>query len=78
MTTAHEYTFDVKMFAVVTVRADDERTGRAIVLNAIDASELSRSRNNPLHAKKVVRSCTYYVDDESGPWLLEIDGREVD
>lgn len=75
--TSHEYAFDVKLYAVVRVRAKSECEGREAVLSFLDAADITSVVES--HAGRPhVAEASIYVDDETGPYLLEIDGEEVD
>lgn len=77
MTELHHYAFDIKLFAVVRVVASDEETARAAIEKHLDAADLMvafKDRDTTV----VVTEASLHVDDETGPFLFEIDNIEVD
>lgn len=73
----HHFTFDIKLFAVVRVVACDEATARAAIEKHLDAADLMVAFRDQ-DASVVVTEASVYVDDETGPYLTEVDGEDVD
>jgi hypothetical protein len=73
-----EYAFDVKLFAVVRVKAPDEAAARA-ALEEIECVDLSRA-NIDLPDGVEITEASLAADDSSipqGAELIEIDGEDV-
>ncbi len=68
-----EYAFDVKMFAIVRVLAETRAKAEEILSNAINRAELKLT---DLSGKRLHSSIS--VDDEAFPYLVEVDGIDVD
>lgn len=68
----HEYAFDVKVTAVVRVKAKSEKEARALLDHKLDAE-------TPPEAEALgIRLTEFSIDDATGPHLFEIDGVDVD
>lgn len=77
MTEVHEYAFDVKLFAVVRVVSTSEQTARTAMEQHLDAANISATSTGK-DASVFVTEASLYIDDETGPFLFEVDGVETD
>lgn len=68
----HEYAFDVKLFAVVRVRAKDEQTARDLIQNNVDGMDLSAGN---IYGDGWSLTLTEASADGE-PDLFEIDGED--
>lgn len=71
---AHEYLFDVKLFASIRVKATSEAEARKLMAQAIDASTANLGawpNGDPI-------VCEISLDDPACDELIEIDGEPVD
>lgn len=72
-----EYTFEVKMYAVIPIKASDLRAAGRAIESAIDQVELKvpiPGMDDTATAIEV----PIYVDDVEFPYLLEVDGVSAD
>jgi hypothetical protein len=74
---AHEYAFDVKLFAVVRVIADNEQVARETISKILDCADLGITFKSSDATLKLTEASAY-VDDETGPYLFEVDGNDVE
>lgn len=73
MTMAHEYTFDVKLFAVIRVRAASESEARKMLTAALDAADANFGAwpdGSPILAEAS-------LDHDGHDELIEVDGEAV-
>jgi hypothetical protein len=70
----HEYAFDIKMFAVVRVQADNEEKARSALERALDCADLM-VRLSDVDGDMLLTEASMHLDDELGPSLFEIDGQ---
>lgn len=73
----HEYAFDIKMFAVVRVKASNRVIAEKILAKALDYANLDievRSEEGDL----VITEASIHIDDVEYPYLFEFDGEMVD
>jgi hypothetical protein len=68
-----EYAFDIKMFAVIRVLADTRAKAEVILSNAVDRAKLDVTDRSGKPLKALVA-----VDDEGFPYLVSVDGMDVD
>lgn len=72
----HEYAFDVKMLAVVRLKAIDQARAESALVEALDCARLNvklTKQESEMH----ITEASIYVDDEQFPFLFEVDGEEV-
>jgi hypothetical protein len=72
---AHEYTFDVKLFAVIRVKATSEAEARAMIEDAFDGSEVRYGEGTWPNGDPILFGSTQ--DEPENDELLEIDGEAV-
>ena len=72
-----EYAFDVKMFAVVRVKAETRKKAEKILEAALDCADLNVSAHSREGSAQVTEA-SIYVDDVNYPYLFEVDGIDVD
>ena len=73
----HEYAYDIKMFAVIRVKAADIKAAEKIASQAADLASLEFTAADD-ELKGAIVDASINVDDVDGPYLVEIDGEEVD
>jgi hypothetical protein len=75
----HEYAFDVKLFAVVRVKASSEREARAAYKEAIDCVNADDFRWGTIKTSSgaEVRVTEMSLDEPTNDELFEVDGDEV-
>ena len=72
----HSYRFELKGFVTISLRAPSRKIASSLIAElgdlpiVLDAA--SRRKNVSIN------DVTFYADDEHGPFLLEVNGREVD
>lgn len=72
-----EYAFDVKLYAVIPIKAPDRKTAEATLAAAMDSAELSISiSENDGTVTSITASA--YVDDIEFPFLTEVDGIPIE
>lgn len=74
----HEYAFDIKLAAVVRVKAASEKKARAYVLKYLDCVDLSNGEKVAVKGDVVVTEASAEMDDVCGPFLFEVDGEPVE
>lgn len=68
----HEYAFDVKLAAVVRVKARSQQAALSLLRRKLDCE-------TPPEAEAAgVRITEISIDDEAGPHCFEIDGEDTD
>jgi len=77
-----EFAFDIKLSAVVRVKASSEKAARKILPEVLDSLDLTSCEidgfNDSQGVKNVVLTeASISMDDEEGPYLFEIDGEDV-
>jgi hypothetical protein len=75
--TMHEYAFDVKLAAVVRVRAKDRETAEAVLSDCLDCADFDVSVSDK-HGSAKVTEASIEVDDADYPRLFEYDGENVE
>jgi hypothetical protein len=73
----HEYTFDVKLVAVVRVSASDRATAEAVLSDCLDCADLN-VKISAKHGDAKVTEASIEVDDVEYPRLFEFDGENVE
>lgn len=68
-----EYTFDVKLYAVIPIKAPDRKRAESALAAAMDCAELSISTAGKDGAI-MPATASVYVDDIEFPFLVEVDG----
>jgi hypothetical protein len=73
----HEYTYDIKMFALIRIRAESRGEAKKLARAAAEFACLEfHSADDQL--KSAIVDASVHMDDEGGPFLTEIDGEEFD
>lgn len=71
----HEYAFDVKMYAVVRIRATSRKAAESVLEQALDGASLKvKARHS---SGRIVEASTH-VDDVEFPYLFEFDRQDVE
>lgn len=73
----HDYAFDVKLAAVVRVRAKDRETAEAMLSDCLDCADFNISIAGKYGNAKVTEA-SIEVDDVEYPRLFEFDGKNVE
>jgi hypothetical protein len=73
----HEFTYDIKMVAVIRISAGSKRRAASFLADAIDGARLVIECPHD-EANGSITNSMIYVDDETEPYLIEIDGVPVD
>ncbi len=71
----HEYVFDIKLYASISIKARNLRTAKSALRKLVDVVELDMSEADKTSRSKV-HSAGIYVDDEEFPFLAEYDGED--
>ena len=71
-TVEHEYAFDVKLFAVVRIKAKSEESARTLLNEALSCANIDWKENN------VNITEASLTTDDGEPLLFEIDGEETE
>lgn len=71
----HEYVFDVKLYASISIKARNLRTAESVLRKLVDVAELDMSEADKRSRSKV-HGAGIYVDDEEFPFLAEYDGED--
>lgn len=74
--TMHEYAFDVKLFAVVRVKAGSETEARELLERVIDACDVAEIEAHPIKLTEFSLAADDSVYPQ-GAELFEIDGEEI-
>ena len=72
-----EYAFDVKLYAVVRVKAASRVQAEEVLGLALDCADLNVTARSPKGSAHVTEA-SISVDDEGYPYLCEVDGIDVD
>lgn len=72
----HQYEYDIKLYAVVRVKADGQEQAELLVRDAFDQAKIVIRKPDGLPNDSIIDT-KLYVDDELGPYLLAVDGQEV-
>jgi hypothetical protein len=75
--TQHEYAYDIKMFAIIRLRASDRTQAKKLARLAADLACLEFHAADD-RLRVAIVDASVHVDDEGGPYLIEIDGEDVD
>jgi len=75
--TEHEYAFDVKLFAVVRVKAPSEANARNLLTTFLDAATIDEEVGVWGDSGVTITEASLSTDDDE-PLLFEIDGKETD
>lgn len=73
----HEYAFDVKMYAVVRIRAKSRKVAEKVLQEAVDCATLNVTLEHE-EGTALITEASVYVDDIEFPYLFEFDGRDVE
>ncbi len=73
----HEYAFDIKMFAVVKIKAANQKQAEVALKRALDCASLQTPIPDPAETE-LVTEASIYLDDEEFPYLFEVDGEDVE
>ena len=71
----HEYVFDVKFYASISIKARNLRTAESVLRKLVDVAELDL-READIRCRAKVQSAGIFVDDEEFPFLAEYDGED--
>ena len=71
----HEYVFDVKFYASISIMARNLRTAESVLRKLVEVAELDLSKADR-RCRAKVQSARIYVDDEEFPFLAEYDGED--
>lgn len=69
----HEYAYDIKLAAVVRVKASSPEDAEAYLTKALDCAELDFKSTETSKCCRITEA-SLCVDDEDYPYLFEIDG----
>ena len=72
-----EYAFDVKMFAVVRIKAESRGKAEAALSKGLDTADLM-VRIPERDGVLTLTEASIFLDDVNFPYLFEVDGHEVD
>ena len=73
----HEYAYDIKMAAVIRVRADNKKQACRLARQAANSAYLEFPAADD-QLKLAIVDASIEMDDVDGPYLVEIDGEDVD
>jgi hypothetical protein len=76
-----EYAFDVKLNAVIRVEATTEADARAVVVDMLDAMDVSEwyvRGYNDAAPPPYVKVTEVSLSQDGGMWLFEVDGEDTD
>jgi hypothetical protein len=73
----HEYAFDVKLYAVVRIRAASRKIAERVLEEALDCASLNVILEHE-EGKALITEASTHVDDVEFPYLFEYDGRDVE
>jgi hypothetical protein len=72
----HDYTFDVKFFSVITLKAPNQATAEAHLERLVDGAEIAFGTDKELLGSTLIQS-SLSMDDEEFPFLTLIDDKEL-
>ena len=73
----HEYAFDVKMSALVRIKANDQEQAERALTRALDCASLKLPGQDAA-GEAIITECSIDVDDADYPFLFEIDGKDAE
>ena len=72
-----EYAFDIKLAAIVRIRAPSLQKAEQALTNALDCANLDVKIQQPVGGVRLTEA-SVWVDDVEHPYLFEVDGVSVD